>query len=191
MERPILFRAPDIRAILEGRKTQTRRIVKCGFEVDGDESGQGFVPRSPCPYGLPGDRLWVRETWGQVSEHIVYRADADEYGRLNYGGLRFKPKWKPSIFMPRDASRITLRVVGVRVEQLQDISEEDAKAEGVTSPLSADTLSGGVANYGLPVHFTPYRYAHGFRFLWEQINGADSWNTNPWVWVIDFEREAA
>lgn len=119
-ERPILFSAPMIRAILSGRKTQTRRIVK---------------PGKPCPYGQAGERLWVREAWGRHPESpaIVYRADADclphPFGRLG------EPKWRPSIHMPRAYSRILLEITGIRQERLHDISNSDALAEGVEPRL--------------------------------------------------------
>ena len=144
-ERPIIFSGPMIRAILEGRKTQTRRIVKpnCLSKLS--------------PYGRTGDRLWVRETWGHNPEGpgYVYRSDGDF--DMKFHGDR----WRPSIHMPRWASRITLEVTGVRVERLQDINEEDALAEGVE---------------------------HAFRSLWESINGPGSWDANPWVWVVEFRR---
>ena len=195
-ERPILFCAPMVRAILDGRKTQTRRIMKVqpppdarvtvehytsivtdrrygdmkpGKEVfgalwDGGECGL------PCPYGQPGDRLWVRETWQRAAtdtgECLFYRADADESG-----------PWRPSIHMPRWASRITLRITDICVERLLDISENDARAEGVSSEWD------DYEKYG---QSEPYRY--GFSELWNSINGADAWDKNPWVWAISFER---
>jgi hypothetical protein len=163
-ERPILFSGPMVRAILEGRKTQTRRIVKpqplC------IASGEWIMNGSACKYGKPGDRLWVRETWwaprddvrGEYKrEYIKYAATLDGMGQ---------PTWKPSIHMPRWASRINLEVVSVRVERLQNISEEDARAEGIWQP-----------NWPL-----------SWRQLWESINGAGSWEANPWVWVVEFKR---
>ena len=168
-ERPILFNGPMVRAILDGRKTMTRRIVKAGTRDDWNA----------CPYGVIGDRLWVRETWrcfgGREYEYqqhqpsIIYRAD--DGPTHNEGG------WRPSIFMPRWASRITLEITGVRVERLQDISEADAEAEGCTGDHRADRDSDA---------------AQEFRSLWNQINGKRaSWDSNPWVWVVEFRRAGA
>ena len=183
-ERPILFSGPMVRAILEGRKTQTRRIVKVrggleyigpkGCEHEPDSWGyphpcdDGYLTLADgikCPYGKPGDRLWVRETWAPAEwpptgPPAVYRADE---------GM-FASQWKPSIHMPRAVSRITLEVVSVRVERLQDISEEDALAEGIT------LVERGTS----PVD--------QFNKLWESINGPGSWEANPWVWVVEFKR---
>lgn len=157
-ERPILFSGPMVRAILDGRKTQTRRVVKPRQGMLDDWTGL------PCPYGKPGDRLWVRETcyFEQPHGEVIYRADPGSEKALDpeFTGLR----WRPSIHMPRWASRITLEIVNVRVERLQDIRVDDARAEGVTAKW--------------PVH--------GFRNLWQSINGFGSWDANPWVWVVEF-----
>lgn len=155
-ERPILFSGEMVRAVLEGRKTQTRRVVKhppVGYMLD-DTPVFG-----KCPYGQPGDRLWVKETFcKKLYGDVVCRATCDGIAKDNMiGGC-----WKPSIFMRREYSRITLGIVGVRVERLQEISLNDAKAEGVE---------------------TTDRYAD----LWVKINGAESWNANPFVWVIEFK----
>ncbi|HWH38396.1 MAG TPA: hypothetical protein VNU21_01055 [Usitatibacter sp.] len=195
-ERPILFSAPMVRAILEGRKTQTRRVVKRPRTVTAnyvlrpelyDEPGFtwwnhpdglrcGFS--QACPYGKPGDRLWVRETWRPALEHlsectgptdIRYAATVSE---AEWATMR----WRPSIHMPRWASRINLEVTGVRVERLQDISEQDAADEGVGA-LVPPAREGN-----------PDQYRKTFRELWETINGADSWAANPWVWVVEFKR---
>jgi hypothetical protein len=165
-ERPILFSGPMVRAILEGRKTITRRVLKLQDYDGGNcyETRDGILRDilSLCPYGIPGDRLWVRETWADpCGKRIpVYRADeATAYQNV---------KWRPSIFMPRWASRITLEITRVRVERLQDITEKDAISEGV---LSSD-------------YDKTYRYA--FSVLWDSINGPKyPWSDNPWVWVID------
>lgn len=206
-ERPILFSAPMVRAILEGRKTQTRRVVKmprgwpeyshCDpFAMppavwwwNGEHDRVGV--RQECPYGQPGDRLWVRETFvdgyefddngffkldddGECIERIWYRAtDPDLQWYNGESDWPTNPPWKPSIHMPRWASRILLEVVRVRVERLQAINEVDAIAEG------ADPVIGD---------HQPYRA--GFMRLWESINGPGSWELNPWVWVIEF-REVA
>lgn len=144
--------------------------------------------RPLCPYGKPGDRLWVKETWRpqdgmtmaeQDRSEIEYRADGD------------RPKeptdchWKPSIFMPRWASRITLEIVSVRVERLQEISEADAIAEGI-DPLTDH----GYKHYGREgAPFQPSMTARGsYMTLWESINGAGSWALNPWIWVVEFRR---
>ena len=206
-ERPIIFSGPMVRAILEGRKTQTRRIVK----PQPDENGLSFMPNAPLdwrddvhgdwnpwkgetPDGdtwrgrvqcWPGDRLWVRETWQEVDwpptgPRIVYRAnnDADP------------AKWRPSIFMPRAMSRITLEVLSVRVELLQDISEEDASAEGAGWETTGDSLRAQdnlvrMTGRTDPASNTSTRRAH-FGLLWESINGPGRWDANPWVWVVEF-----
>jgi hypothetical protein len=192
--RPILFSAPMVRAILDGSKTQTRRVVKTRVENAsrvGKRGAQAHI-ESPealnhCPYGQPGDRLWVRETFGQVGENgrYVYCANpADDYqwgaGKPSQGGFR----WRPSIHMPRVASRITLEITDVRVERLQDISEEDARAEGITD--GGCTECGEHEPCGCANPSPDARDA--FCWLWQSINGADSWSENPWVWVISFRR---
>ena len=192
-ERPILFSAPMVRAILAGTKTQTRRVAKhplaqnLSYIVDigkgwfGDEEGEVQIR---CPYGQPGDRLWVREKWQAVSgndraRHIMTHPRPDR-GWLEYAATprADEPayKWRPSIHMPRWASRITLEVTGVRVERLQDISEADAMAEGVHYSLLEKIQAG------------QDRWArHAYKKLWETINGSDSWDLNPWVWVVEFK----
>jgi len=213
-ERPILMTGEMVRATLDGRKTQTRRVVKpwqlpkkqddgswfavaqrdrrWGFGVSGDTEeacARELSEFAPCPYGRPGDRLWVREAHAFVPEP-AYRCStgiyqqinpADDYEacvyRENFDRARSFP-WRPSIHMPRWASRITLEIVSVRVERLQAISEADALAEGVAGEQEA-------AEAGLSWHDKPRR---AFRFLWQSINGADSWDANPWVWVVEFKR---
>ena len=168
-ERPILFSAPMVRAILAGTKTQTRRAVKLDATPEPKYS-RDVVLRYRCPYGQPGDRLWVRETWmyGQGSTPI-FRAD-----------VLVTPKdqvWRSPIHMPRAASRITLEITGVRVERLQDISEADAVEEG------APGGHGAIPGYG-------YNALPGehYRHVWESINGPSSWDANPWIWAIEFKR---
>jgi hypothetical protein len=187
-ERPILFSAPMVRALLGGKKTQTRRIVKklhpdCREMIAHDQVGGLFVCRDassrcvqmlPSPYGRPGNRLWVKETFAPMGDaqspsSVRYRADR-EYPRV---------KWKPSIFMPRRASRILLEVVSVHAERLQDISEADAMAEGIHQPAER-----AAENLDCPGHSPQETY----RELFESINGAGSWDANPWVWVIEFRR---
>jgi hypothetical protein len=179
-----------VRAILEGRKTQTRRVLKLQDYDGGDcyETKDGILRDilSLCPYGIPGDRLWVRETWRRHKENlpdgIMYRANnmlsfftGDEPEAAH--DCKRTDFWRPSIFMPRWASRITLEVTGVRVERLQEITEEEAQAEGVEARRS---MKDGVA----PV---VYSYQDPFRIIWDSINGKKyPWSDNPWVWVIDF-----
>lgn len=207
-ERPILFNDDHVRAILDGRKTQTRRVVKPqpsgGWSIGTAKNGvtlgkftsghhkKGkfglFLHRevspgsgkfehdiTPCPYGQPGDRLWVREAFAKDGWQIWYRADCDK-GPANevcqyQDGSDFEGVWRPSTQMPSWASRITLEITDVRVERLQDVSEADAYREGCTgSPFgeSADLLL--------------------YPTFWDSINGPGSWDENPWVWVVEFER---
>ena len=200
-ERPILFSGPMIRAILANTKTQTRRIFKpdrMTWDANGrytthamrggELSITGSGPFKPsswlhyCPYGQPGgDRLYVRETWAapHAYDHLPPRLIPQD-ARIHYaatedrGGLL----WRPSIHMPRWASRITLEVTGVRVEALQDIDMADALAEGI-SDTGALILDSAGNEQGGPIA----EYA----VLWEQINGQGSWDANPWVWVLDFK----
>lgn len=191
-DRPILFSGPMICSLFEDRKTMTRRAVK-GMALDWITSG--FTPEfvaDPanhlCPYGIPGDRLWVRETFapGIGPNGIVYRATLEKDG-YPYEPLAPDEKitWKPSIFMPRWASRITLEITNVRVEWLNDISEEDAKNEGI------EQIGGLWKNY-LPEGVLGWTAIDdpraSFRTLWESINGPGSWDANPWVWVVEFKR---
>lgn len=231
-ERPILFNAAMVRAILNGHKTQTRRIVpkwQMPAETEGphdkfpDSRWMSVAQRHPqwgfgvfgateddcmnnyniehgslCPYGQPGDRLWVRETFqgplvdqeemekdptyfkdmGRYKnpEHCAYRASGDSCEYVDQDGDLIQ-RWKPSIHMPRWASRITLEIVSVRVERLQDIKPEDCIAEGCTGG------HGSIPGYG----YSATEKEH-FRNLWESINGSGSWEANPWVWVIEFKR---
>lgn len=185
-EKPIIFSAPMVRAILEGRKTQTRRVVKVQPEHDAD--GKLFKLRinegwnySDCPYGQPGDQLWVRETFCIPTDFDSGEELSPEY-RATCKGHAFDGCWKPSIHMPRRASRIDLKVNNIRVERLQDISEEDAKAEGVTDPTAGTEFQAPPDAH----------YKSGpktwFAMLWQSIHGKGSWNENPWVWVVEFER---
>lgn len=197
-ERPILFSGPMVRAILEGHKTVTRRAISVKLTNRFDEprgpadvaAGYPFVECDDgywpavnfCPYGQPGDRLWVRETFAIYGDRkmaaIHYRADHPHHvGQKGMG-------YKPSIHMPRWASRILLEIAAVRVERLHDISEEQARAEGITD--------GGCTNCGehepcgcdCPAPSAVDSFAH----LWQQINGAESWDANPWVWVVELKR---
>jgi hypothetical protein len=229
-ERPILFNGEMVRALLEGRKTQTRRVMKvqphddnccistlmCSTgdrsqigkhrwlrklnsgEIDQTDTNQNYFS---CPYGQVGDRLWVRETWATVpatayrasvgvpqtinpnapSRAAVYRASFDRC----YGGF----VWKPSIHMPRWASRITLEVTGVRVERVQDITEEDAQAEGCSEWIPCGVYTGlkGVKIGGAHRKGTHREY---FEWLWNSINEKRGygWNANPYVWAVEFKR---
>lgn len=194
-ERPILFNGPMVRAILDWRKTQTRRAVKLqrcdGVHTDGPATcvprllatsewgwdfstgGEIHGPMVRCPYGVPGDRLWVRETFNaNWTDRVIYRADG---GSAVEAGYASEPKWKPSIHMPRWASRITLEVTDVRVERIQDISEHDAIWEGCEPSVDASGV-------------TPAR--KHFAVLWDSINAKRGygWGTNPWVWVVTFRK---
>ena len=189
-EHPILFSGPMVRALLEGRKTQTRRIVKPQPKVVHNIYPDASIAtnctfrrgdqRIHCPYGKPGDRLWVKETFLPTAHTTYFRADFDPMDAAGHGALY--GGWKPSIFMPRRLSRITLEVVDVRVERLQDISEEDAEAEGAYPEFEID-LASFVRR--APVNSTHYL---GFKHVWRDINGMESWDANPWVWVVEFKK---
>lgn len=216
-EHPILFSTSMVQAILEGRKTQTRRIVKiqpdseCYFEMkiadglliidynQGDEN-----PTVKCPYGKIGDVLWVRETFLIIplTNSILFKADNNDKFLLSMGQILENAKWKPSIFMPRAACRIFLQIINIRVERLQDISPGDACDEGINYwNIDADAFEGGE----LGADFENYMWKddekyedyffptygsciHSYQSLWEKINGAGSWQANPFVWVIEFKK---
>lgn len=211
-ERPILFSAPMVRAILEGRKTQTRRLVKPvrGFEHHhickpemmaaphevwwhGDETDRVGCAQS-CPYGNPDTRLYVRESWRALQmwdtfkpselpnyAPICYDADDSIVGLTDEFSGEVFGKGRPSIFLPRWASRITLEITDVRVERLNYISEEDAEAEGVEPNPWADVLPDG------EVSDAASKFRAGFHELWSRINGEGTWAANPWVWVLGFK----
>ncbi|HCM5202400.1 TPA: hypothetical protein N3N24_000861 [Klebsiella quasipneumoniae subsp. similipneumoniae] len=224
-ERGMIFNAEMVRALLSGRKTQTRRIMKVQQESNqlglllitdstkhsdigkyhwAESNATGNHVRSKlfsCPFGAVGDRIWVRETWSSdfanyyPNDRVWYAADNNR--RLDIevvDGVRgiYSPesdvhvpfRWRPSIHMPRWASRILLEITDVRVERLNAISEEDARAEGI--------IDGGCLNCGEP---EPCGCANpepdatdAFAYLWQSIYGQESWNANPWVWVIEFKR---
>jgi len=194
-ERPILFNAAMVNAILEGRKTQTRRVIKCEMKWDGDDFGESLEPVKHCPYGLPGDRLWARETWRAEElesglDGIRYRAD-DSFRAIQNSrassdrwmdAARPGDPWRPSIFMPRWASRISLEVTGVRVERVQKITEADAQCEG----WDMSNLPEGHC-YDCTHHARDW-----FAELWDSINAKRGygWILNPWVWVIEFKPDA-
>jgi hypothetical protein len=185
--RPMLFSGPMVRAILDGHKWQTRRALKprASKVYDFlDKSTQYNNCKIISPYGQPGDQLWVRETWAMINGQYVYAASAprdivDGKPAPVIGG------WKPSIHMPRVASRITLEVTGMRIERLNNVSEDDALAEGIVRFSVAGQSAYGLADSGNPI--LP-RAALAYRDLWEKINGLGSWAANPWVWVIEFKR---
>jgi len=189
--RPILMSAPMVRALLDGRKTQTRRVVKGeALRWLDTDFGAGFVAMPEnrlCPYGVPGDLLWVRETWKPHSlyagmkpsempqAHVFYRAD-DRYAPSN-------TPWNPSLFMPRWASRLTLELTEVRVERLQEISEADAIAEGIEGDGHGAWKC--YARDASQTHWAAPR--ESYRTLWKSINEPGSWEANPWVWALTFK----
>lgn len=223
-ERPILFSAPMVRAILDGRKTQTRRVAtkvrhypersRWNFVVRTGSKSTVSVTTSDeligfCPYGVAGDRLWVRETFTRESDPITskltgryfYAAsddvdfldDGDGGAVVNKDGT-FRSPWKPSIHMPRAACRIVLEIVSVRVERLQEISEADALAEGIDSGrIPVDDY--GPERIGFMFgrddgRSTLYPTARAaFEIGWDTINGKRApWASNPFVWVVEFRR---
>ena len=211
-ERAILFSAPMVRAILEGRKTVTRRAVRTGFnpkDLEGTLSAnecrklyrelpQHFGASYFCPYGKPGDRMWVRETFidlrGTVVEHrpdpdgplqrYAYAADCRPGSHSDEARKDFGLKYKPSIHMPRAACRILLEITDVRVERLQDITEEQAKAEGVRLYSDHAELGDWWHVEGVETYSADPRKS--FELLWSSVGG--DWDANPWVWVVEFKR---
>lgn len=216
-ERPILFSAPMVRAILEGRKTVTRRALNAqalkniGYGVQLGECHElpSEGPLHPnsigyyndfCPFGQPGDRLWVRETWYcdhfEVMRGPYLKPDDLDIGEaLDDGTLVYaadgltpyeadQPIWKPSIHMPRWASRILLEITDVRVERLQDITEEQAKAEGVRLYTDHAELGDWWHVEGIETYSADPRKS--FELLWSSVGG--DWQANPWVWVVEFKR---
>lgn len=228
IERPILFSAPMVRAILAGQKTQTRRVVRKQFPADAivaevaattpegwqvsghsglwwDDAGACLDDAVRCPQGMPGDRLWVRETFwafGRWETRFNAKKGRDEWRFIDLtvqSGSAYQfaepeqsrhgkrggtvPRWwkRPSIHMPRAASRILLDVADVRVERLQDISADDARAEGCPDmPVRGAQKAS--------IDLLAKLWFHG---LWEQISGPESWAANPWVWVVSFKRVEA
>lgn len=204
-ERGILMSGDMVRAILDGTKSQTRRVVKFPAHVSqkncvpmrweeqpeawrlaGQYGGQQLICSRTDdvgvwaiqgPYGEPGDRLWIRETWCPYPKKPIYRADYGAFTPLRDG---FGGPWKPSIYMPRRASRLTLEITDVRVQRLQEISQADAKAEGAQIPEIIYPDSPREA----------YVYAENFRLIWDSLNKkrGHGWDTNPFVWAISFRR---
>lgn len=195
MEKPILFNTDMVKAILEGRKTSTRRIVKpqpkqpipLGFVIDSTEKKNvgcfgwgkckqgGEIDYAKPPYEI-GDMLYVRETWQEWTGGYAYKAGGD-YPQS------FIDKWKPSIHMPKEAARIFLKIISIRIERLQDITEKESKSEGASKAFY-DNYSYRVSHDN---EFDNYR--DGFIEIWNNCyKWPQYWEANPWVWVIDFER---
>lgn len=240
-ERPILFQGSMVRALLDGMKTQTRRVCKNevygnGFHFDGHHilCHNDYLPPSAllmdyrkggfelttsnvegwgesCPHGLVGDRLWVREAWrvtsklnslpprdipprkctvffdagGSIANQTNGQWDEDRtYSAEDAGD--WVGKYRPPMFMPRWASRLTLEITAVRVERLQEISEADAQAEGA-APHVWDASHGAAELIDWPSKDDRNPYRNGYALLWEGINGPGSWAANPWVWVVEFK----
>jgi hypothetical protein len=212
-ERPIIFTGESVRAILAGAKTQTRRVVKpqpitgnyagpiatdwLDCNVEPEDQRYGFWSTGgtdwPCPYGGPGNRLWVREAWASDERgRVAYKASEDTWpthSRVKDGTGWVSWKWRSPMFMPRCHSRLTLEITGVRVERVQDISEADAKAEGADAyPDDGDVPefdSGGSGAYTPVCH-----HRNGFLQTWDAINGKRpgcAWRDNPWVWALTFK----
>ncbi len=190
-ELPIRFSGPMVKAILDGSKTQTRRVVKQDrdglLDCKPTPAWDAFWQCVACPYGKPGDRLWVRETFGIDDEDgaVLYFADPDTAQNAEHARIcedRY-PRRRPSIHMPRWASRILLEITDVRVERVQDISEADAQAEGIEYSERFEGYCIGMAE-----HYHSHDPRLSYASLWESINGPDSWAANPWVWVVEFRR---
>lgn len=240
-ERPILFSASMVRAILDGKKTQTRRVVKSsrannaelwrrfGDEpllweslVKGENGAYEHDWFTKCPYGTVGDQLWLRESWRigawnkdesklcidycdgprlewikikegfvkywEQSTHDAHKSEHKETGN----GFKWKPgespcRWRPSIHMPRWASRINLLIKSIRVERLNEISEDDAKAEGVEPFFSTHQSIGRDQTMTTGERISDCEHRASFACLWDDIHGDNSWQQNPWVWVVEFE----
>lgn len=199
--KPILFSTPMVRAIIDGLKTQTRRIIKPQPEITKDGwkwksshmvIGENALPsdESPLPFTYqakyqPGDILWVRETWNYSDDlEYPYLYKQKEQDELKAEFFK-RMKWKPSIFMPKEACRLFLKVTDVRVERLQDISEDDAIAEGIEEVHPAPFLI-RYKNYLENGYLdSPIE---SFKTLWQSINGKESWKRNPWIWAYEFEK---
>jgi len=217
--KPILFKPPMVQAILNGTKTQTRRLIK----PQPNENGIDYIPNPPsldweqtyndiwkpwsyeteegesvakfCPYGEKGDVLWVRETFSEEDISFWEGLDFIEKYRYEYkaDNEHRKIKWKPGIHMPKEACRLFLEVTRVCVQRLQDITEEDAKAEGVLNMFAHDPSIGSVAYMDYMDKKGGWDSVaddarHSFQTLWQSINGVESWDANPWVWVVRFKR---
>ena len=223
-ERGMIFNGEMVRAILDGRKTQTRRPVKfpvhdknlgcelAGNELAGELSAGNYLNSA---FGKPGDRIWVRETWGVASHafsddglmidwvpdrpataihempfgngyysgYAIYAADGDFTWGDDDGYEDGRSCWKPSIHMPRAASRILLEITNVRVERLNSMHDVDAMREGIQNLTTCSH-----SDFGIPGVVNAQHPVRAFQLLWESIYGTDSWHANPWVWVIEFKR---
>ena len=190
-ERPILFSTEMVRAILDGRKSQTRRIIKKQpvdiLPMNVPNEWVALLTREPahgevwkCRYGIPGDRLWVRETWFPIPKS---EGGGAIYKVTNSDSYKPSLKWKPSIFMPRWASRITLEIVNIRVERVQDISEDDCDAEMFGGDIPDVVMPNFGFHGGMSMQECYARY-------WDFINAKRGygWDVNPYVWVIEFKR---
>ncbi|HBX6223522.1 TPA: hypothetical protein MH652_10905 [Klebsiella pneumoniae] len=215
-ERGMIFNADMVRAILDGRKTQTRRPIKwkqTRFTEIGEREDGSKWPWSedaehacdfwhPCPFGAVGDRIWVRETFQgplfdydlmdnyckdptpfEKPEFCVYKADGVPAPEFYDADDELHCCWRPSIHMPRWASRILLEITGVRVERLNSIRDVDAMREGIQNLTTCSH-----SDFGIPGVVNAQHPVRAFQLLWESIYGADSWRANPWVWVIEFKR---
>ena len=216
-ERPIIFNSEMVKAILDGRKTQTRRVMKSQPRPSESRLGDYWFPckkmetmvhvsefnpatsRYPdsqdvfsecCPFGAIGDRLWVRETFalGLCTESTLAYNATHKPEDLEDGWFE-KIKWTPSIHMPRWASRINLEITNVRVERLNAISEEDALAEGCKALEGCKWHTFEEAKCGTPMHNHTAKDA--FSALWQSIYGEENWSSNPWVWVVEFKQGGA
>ena len=213
-ERPVIFNGEMVRAILAGRKTQTRRVMKVqppegwwplnSFGVEDPIARtytkavvdrHGYMQAGPqvfgvadetwgavSPFGQQGDRLWVRETHREVGYSECGCSDHCECKKGGYAyradGFDGEEKWTPSIHMPRSACRLLLEITDVRVERLNDINEQDAIAEGMDDGSSPAAIAAGWFE----------KPSRAFRRLWERIYGQESWDSNPWVWVVEFKQ---
>jgi hypothetical protein len=229
-EHPILFSGEMVRAILDGRKTQTRRVAKfipleSGLNLQASSLGAGdYFTGAPetgkvlrsmggscwqdrtkplrCPYGQPGDRLWVRETWipvwhgsyepmdGKPTEYCLIEYAASAHSGYHTAWDHYEGYWRPSIHMPRWASRVTLEVTGIRVERIQEISEADSLLEGVKA-LTGD-FAGCFVVADVPGAMSGTTAKECFQRRWDLLNAKRGfgWDANPWVWVIEFKRIA-
>ncbi|MHC1792049.1 hypothetical protein [Solidesulfovibrio sp.] len=206
-ERPILMSGGMIRAILADIKRKTRRVIKPQpvFDMPGfpgawawHKSGSvwqsGLPPIFRCPYGQPGDRLWIRETWGGDDIcGVAFKADHPEWPRFQGHGEQPDSPWRPSIHMPRWASRLTLDITAIGQERLQDISEADAKAEGAVDwfwGLDGNQQRDVFCNASVPLNAAKEEPSARdcFIMLWDSLNFKRApWKSNPWVWVVEFK----
>jgi len=214
--KPILFSTPMVQANLDGNKTQTRRVIKPQPSIKmgvgkwiknsivqmlGDEELVIDYMLKHSQYSV-GDILWVRETWNELNGEFAYKASPELFAKT-YWFTEIKKafntvsleipipekciKWKPSLFMPKEACRIFLKITNVQVERLQDISEDDAVKEGIEPTGNMSMFNKFYKNY-LPIGYTDLKQIPSFQSLWQSINGEQSWNDNPFVWVIEFKR---